>query len=331
MAGVKSLRKLQFSIESVAGTAVPATTIWAGRGGLKDQRPKEYPDEDVGILGGRDRSYIPRIWAELALESIEATFEQLPYLYELGVAEETPTQDGTGSGYVYAYNAPVTAQNTHATATFEGGDDQQAEEFDYGFIKNINLSGSGQTALMMAADVFGREVTPTTFTGALTVPTVEEIITNTGKLYIDATGGTIGTTQISNTLFGIDLAHNTGLQEYWPVDGSKEFGFTKFTEDEIILRLTYEHNASAVAEKVFYGTNVTRLFRLLFEGSDLATAGTYSKKTLQIDLAGRYDDWSILDEVNGNDIVEATIRCRYSIADALKLEYLLVNELTALP
>ncbi len=64
----------------------------------------------------------------------------------------------------------------------------------------------------------------------------------------------------------------------------------------------------------------------------MATAGTtYSKKTLQIDLAGVYEDWSELQDQDGNDVVTATLRCRYSSADSLKADVTVVNELSALP
>ncbi len=332
MAGSRALRKLQIGTEVTAGTPVAATTIWRGMGTIKDNREVVFPEEDVGILGGTDRSYIARQWSELAMPAVEATFEQLPYIFEAGVAEETPTQDGTGSDYIYNYVAPTTAQNTHATFTIEGGDDQQAEEFDYAFVKHFNLSGDGQGALMMSADWTGRETSTTTFTAALSIPTVEEILVNDATLYIDNSGGTVGTTQVSNTLFGIDLDWTTGLQEYWAVDGSLDFSLTKFTADDIVLTMTYEHNTSAVSEKAKYQAGDVRLVRLKFEGSSVATAGTtYSKKTLQIDLAGVYEDWSELQDQDGNDVVTATLRCRYSSADSLKADVTVVNELSALP
>lgn len=332
MAGSRALRKLQIGVETTAGTPVAATTLWRGMGTIKDNREVVFPEEDVGILGGTDRSYIARYWSELSMPAVEATFEQLPYLFEAGVAAETPTQDGTGSGYIYNYLAPTTAQNTINTYTIEGGDDQQAEEFDYAFVRTITLSGEAQGALMMSAEWFGRETTNTSFTGAIAIPDVEEILVNNGTLYIDAGGGTIGSTEVSSTLFGINLQWTTGLEAYWAVDGSQDFSLVKFTTDEITLELTYEHNASAVTEKAAYRAGTTRLVRLQFTGSALTTAGTtYSVKTMIIDLAGVYEDWSELGENNGNDIVTATLRCRYSSTDALKADVTIVNELTALP
>jgi len=334
MAGSRALRKLQLGKEVVAaGTPVAATTIWRGQGVIKDNREVIFPEEDVGILGGTDRSYIARYWSELAMPSVEATFEQIPYIFTAGVeALTTGSADTGGSGYIYTYDAPTTAQNTTTTYTIEGGDDQQAEEFDYAFVKRFNLSGDGQSALMMSADWTGRVTTNASFTGSLSIPSVEEIIVNKATLYIDNAGGTIGTTTVSNTLFGIDFDYTTGLQEYWAVDGSLDFSLTKFTTDDIVLTATYEHNASAVSEKAKYRDGDVRLVRLKFEGSALTTAGaTYTYKTLILDMAGVYEDWSALEDQDGNDVVTATLRVRYSETDSFKFQAVVVNENATLP
>jgi hypothetical protein len=84
--------------------------------------------------------------------------------------------------------------------------------------------------------------------------------------------------------------------------------------------MTYEHNSDAVTEKAKYRAGDTRLVRLLFEGAALTTAGTFSNKTLRVDVAGVYEDWSILEDQDGNDVVTATLRVRYSSTDALKAQ-----------
>ncbi len=333
MAGSRALRKLQLGQETTgaAGTPVAATNIWRGMGTIKDNHEIVFPEEDVGYLGGTSRSYVSRFWSELSMDEVECTFEQCGYVFSAGISTATASADGTGSGYVYEYIASTTSQQLTNTYTIEGGDDQQAEEFDYGFVKSFTLSGEGQGALMISSEWMGREATNTTFTGAISLPTVEEIIVNNGTLYIDADSGTIGTTQVSNTLFGFSLDWNTGLQEYWAVDGSKDFSITKFTSDEIILNVTYEHNASAVAQKAIYRAGTPQQYRLKFEGTDLATTGAaYAKKTMLIDVAGVYEDWSALDDRDGNDVVEATIRVRYDSDAALKAKITVVNEEAAL-
>lgn len=333
MAGSRAFRFLQLGAESVQGTPVAATTIWRGMGMIKDGREWIRPQENVGIAGGTLRKYLARQWSELAMPEVEATYEQLPYIFEAGVAIETPSADGTGSGYIYNYLSPTTAQNTLRTYTIEGGDDQQAEEIDFAFVKHFNLNGEGTGALMCSVDWYGREATNTTKTPALSIPTVEEILVNNAKLYIDEPGGTIGSTEVSSTLFKVDLDVVTGVKEYWAVDGTKDFSLIKFTSDEaLVLKLTYEHNASAVAEKANYRDGTNRLIRLLFEGSDLGTPGsTYSKKTMIWDLAAFYNDWGILDDNEGNDVVEVEAIVAYSDTDSLKADFTIVNELSALP
>ena len=331
MAGSRALRKLQIGLETTSGTLVDATTIWRGTGVIKDEREVIFPEEDVGVLGGTDRSYIGSYWSELAMPAVEATFEQLPYLFEAGVqAVASGTVDTSGSGYVYSYAASTTAQNTTGTYTIEGGDDQQEEEFGYGFVKHFNLSGDGQGALMMSSDWTGQHTTSGTYTAAQSIPAVKEILVNSATLYIDDSGGTIGDTTAGDTLFGIDLDWTTGLQEFWAVDGSLDFSLIKFTADDIVLSMTYEHNGTAVTEKANYRDGSTRLVRLLFEGPELTTAGTFTYKTLRLDFAGVYEDWSVLEDQDGNDVVTATLRVRYSGDDALKAEAVIVNELSAL-
>ena len=339
MAGSRALRKLQIGTETTgaSGTPVAATAIWRGMGTIHDQREIVFPEEDVGYLGGTSRSYVARYWSELTLDEVEATFEQVGYILAGGISNATASADGTGSGYVYEYIAPTTAQNETITYTIEGGDDQQAEEFDYAFVKSFSLGGEAQGALMMSAEIVGRETSDTTFTAALTLPTVEEIIVNNATLYIDDadSGDSLGGTAVSNTLFGFNLDWTTGLQEYWAVDGSKDFSITKFTTDEIMLSLTYEHNASAVTEKDNYQAGTARQIRIKLEGTDLTTTGTtYSKKTMLIDLAGVYEDWSALDERDGNDVVEATLRTRYHGTangnSGLKAQITVVNEAASL-
>jgi hypothetical protein len=301
-------------------------------GVIKDNREVIFPEEDVGILGGTDRSYIARRWSEVAMPAVEATFEQVGYIFEAGVqAVQTGTVDTAGSGYVYSYAASTTAQNSTLTYSIEGGDDQQAEEFSYGFVKHFNLAGTGQGALMMSSDWTGQTTTNATFKTGLSIPSVEEILVNNATLYIDNAGGGIGTTTVGDTLFGVDLDWTTGLQEYWAVDGSLDFSLTKFTRDDIVLTMTYEHNGSAVTEKAKFRDGSTRLVRLLFAGSALTTEGTFANKTLRIDLTGVYEDWSALEDQDGNDVVTATLRVRYGETDSSKADIVVVNELANLP
>ncbi len=332
MPGVKVLRKIQLGAESAAGTAVAATALWRGMGSREGGPVVKFPEEHVGYLSGLDRSYAGSLEAKATLEG-EATFEQLPYIFAAGIKNTvTGAADGVGTSKIYAYAFPTTSANTIKTYTIEGGDNQAAEEMEYSFVTGFKLSGKPREALMVSADWIGRQISTSTYTGAIAVPTVEEIPFATGVLYLDAIGGTIGTTLKSNTLLGMEVDVKTGLQPVWTGDGQLYFAFHKQVAPEITVKMTFEHDTTSVAEKAIWRAQTARLLRLQFTGSAVGTPGTtYSKKTLRLDMAGKWEKFDKLDEIDGNDVVSGTFRARYNGTAAQFATFTVVNELTALP
>jgi len=337
MAGIKAYRKIQLGLESTAGTAVAATALWRGLGVPRDLQKIIFPAEDIGYVSGVDRAYIPELGSSLAMEEVEATFEQLPYILAAGVKDVvTGASDGAGSDKIYTYPFPTTAVNTIKTYTLEGGDDQQEEEFAYGFVTDFNLSGRGGgelTAVMLSANWIGRTATASTFTGAIAVPTVEEILFGKGKLYIDAATGNVGTTQQTSTFLAFNLAVKTGWVPRFTGDGNKYFQRHAHVREamEVLLNLTFEHDSFATAQKTQWRTPGSRLVRMDFDGASVATPGTlFSTKKLRLDLAGKWESFEPIGEQNGNDIINGVFRARYNADEALFAEIKVVNELTAL-
>src|SRR5687768_2137618 len=100
--GTKAFQTLQLGREVTKGTNVPTTTKFRGPGGtFRDMRNMVFPNEDIGIVGGTDRSYVPMLLAEFETAETEVTFEQTPHILEAGIASATPTQDGSGTDYIY--------------------------------------------------------------------------------------------------------------------------------------------------------------------------------------------------------------------------------------
>jgi hypothetical protein len=332
MPGVKPLRRIQLGAETTAGTAVAATALWRGKGTIQDDSPQKFAEEDIGFLVGVDRTYLPKQAAKIAFDPVEATYEQLPYILTAGIkALTTGVADGVGSGKIYAYPFSTNAANTVKTFTIEGGDDQQEEEMEYSVVTALKLAGKSGEAIMMSGDWIGRQVTPSTFTTQPSTPSVEEILFQKTKLYIDAAGGTIGTTQKTNTLLAFDLDIKTGVTPVWTADGTLYFSFTKIVMPEITLKVTFEHDGTATAEKTAWRAGTARLIRLTATGTTLTTAGTtYIAKTLRIDLPGKWESFDKIGEQDGNDIVVGTFRSRYNATAALGPSVTVVNELTAL-
>lgn len=329
--GVSKLRRIQMGRETVAGTAVAATTMWRGLGTIKDNREVVFPDEHVGYLSGVDRSYTPKLEANISFDSVPATFEQLPHIFEAGIKTDTPAQDGAGTGYLYEYPFATTSQNTIKTYTIEGGDNIQAEEMEYAFVDSFTLSGVAGEAWMVSANWIGRQVSKTTFTGSLSPVSVEEMIFGKTKLYIDAVDGTIGSTQISDTLLSAEITFNNLNTPVYTANGYKYLSFTKQPGAEITLNMVFEHNSGSVAQKDLWVAETPRLIRLITEGSALGTAATYTYKTFIQDYAGKYAMFEKIDEQNGNDIISATFNARYNATGDLFAQLSVVNELSALP
>lgn len=331
MAGIKPLKKIQLGRQS-SETIVAATTVWRGTGSLRDEREPVFPAEDIGYLSGTSRSYIPKIGAGIDLESVEATFEQFPHLLEMSIKTVTPTQDGTGSGYIYQYDFPTTAAPTIKPYTVEGGDNQQAEVMDYAHCAEWTLEGNKGEAWMKSGNLVGRQIANQAFTASVAVPTVEEMLFQRTKLYIDAIAGAWGTTLKSNTLLSASLNYKSGIIPKWVADGNLFYSFYQFTQPEVRLSITFEHDGNATAEKDFWRSQTARLLRLKIEGSTFAAAGTtYSVKTCLIDLAGKWVGFEPLGDEDGNNIVEAEFLARYDATGAKFGKVVVVPALSALP
>ena len=338
MAGITALRKIQMGPESTSGTPVAATTVWRGMGILDDQREIKHVDESVGTALPTTRAYVPSLGCQVTFDPVEATFQQLPHIFEAGVSIETATQDGTGGStlYIYAYDFPVGSQNTLRTYTIEMGDDQLAQETDYGFVESFKISGNAAEGVMMESVWRGRDVVDTTFTAAQTAPTLiaaDNIVFGGSTFSIDATSGGYGGTAKASTLLSFELDVTTGYKAKFTNLG-KDFDFVYFDRGSFgaTLKVVYEHNAIADAQRDIFEAGTPQLYHLLFPGAAAGTYvdGTYTNLTFIINAAGVYKTFPRSD-VDGNSTVEAEIQIGHDLTDATGLGFIVVNELTALP
>lgn len=337
MAGAKWAHKIQLGRETTPGTPVAATTIWRGVGGnLKDTREIADVEEQIGIAIPSNRAYLSRLGGALAMAATPATFQQLPHILEAGIKSVgTGAADGAGSGKIYAYAMGHTAANTIKTYTIQTGDNEQAERMEHSFVEKFTLSGERGQAVMMSADWIGRQVSPSSFTGALTVPAVEEIIAGKGELYIDAIGGTMGATAKTGTLLSWDLTVTTGWRGKWVIDkGILYFDFIYFDLDSFSAEFSavFEHNSTATTEKQAWRDNLPRQIRIKILGSPNTTPGTlWDDKALQIDMAIRYTEFDALDADEGNSIISVKGKIGYDSTAAKSLSITVVNELASIP
>ena len=329
-----SIRKLYLGKEETAGTAVPATTIYRAEvSDIKDERTIVNPSENIGYIPKLTRAYTSQLLSTYTMPDHEATFEQLPYLLNAGITADSPTQDG-GGGYIRPYAFPTTAEKTIDTYTLESRNVTEPIEMSFGFVSEFTMSGvAGEAWKITGAKWNGRQSTVTTFTGDLAVPTVEEMLFQKTKLYLDAYDGTLGATVKTGTLLGATINVVTGWNPLFTGDGNLFFTRAKFFNDLMAVTgsITFEFDGIATAEEAYWKAGTPRLMRLLTEGSTLAVAGTvYSKKTSIFECALLWTGFSELESRDGNDVVTLDFEARL-VPDKLFAQFVNVNALATLP
>jgi hypothetical protein len=320
--------KIQFGRESTAGTAVPATVIWRGGfSNISDERQRETVEEQIGVLVKAERMYDKSYLAKLVMPATALTFEQVVHLLEAGVKVATPSGAGP---YVYSYEIPtgntvntvksytVEAVNVSATADYR--------EMAYSLVEEFTLDAKAGEAWTMTGTWFGRTPVTGTATSLATLQTVEEALLMMTKVYIDATGGTVGSTQKSGVLMGANMKVKTGLVPVMTGDGNMYFSTHKFTMPEVTFSLTLELESSGVvaAERAIYEANAVRLFQLTCDGSSAA-------RQFEIRWAGKYDKINDYTNSNGNTTVQLDGHAVYSSADTLYWEMDVTNGLATIP
>ena len=331
--GARPLSKVQIGQETTPGTEVNASTVLRiPFATIEDMGEVQIIEEDVGIIGGTDRSILPYKWGQLEIPQHPATFEQLPYYLTSLVKLTSGTQDGTGSDYIYQYDVPYNAAGTYQTFTVEAGDDQQEEQMLHAFFQRFELSGEGEGPVQIQGTMVGKAVSTGSFTAGVSIPTVEDILFSKGALYLDAASGAYGTTQVSNTLLGFTITVEQILLVKQSADGAQTWDIIYRGPIGISGNLTYVHNASAVSEKSAWRNQTPRLLRLLFEGNAVATPGTaYSKKTLIVDLPIKYTKFNALEDSDGLTTVACDFVSKYNATVGDRGKFIVVNELSTLP
>lgn len=338
-AGRERLSKVQLGKETVAGTAVPATALWRG-GAIKmdDQRTLEEIEEHIGILEGADRTAITQLLGGIEFPETPATFEQIQYLLAAGFGGPTTgSADGPGTDKIYTTTVPTTSVPAGNFYTIEAGDDHEVEQLEYAAVTKISISGKIGETIKMSATWIGRQVSRlgAGFTGAIAIPTVEELIGLKTKVYLDAVGGTYGTTQVSSTVIGFKIDIEIMWVADYTMDGNLYFTRLAYNGHKITGELTYRHDTAAAGStgaKKFFRDQTAKLLQLKVEGSAPATPGTtYTVKTFIANLPIKFSKPGILESADGSSVVTMAFRSRYNVTAGNAGSFITTPELATLP
>ena len=328
--GSFSANKIQLGREATAGTAVAAAHIWVGQFAmLEDARTRVIRADQVGLMVETENSYDSWLQAQLSMPDTELTYEQVLHILEAGCQTVSPTgSDPYAWSYAYPTSNTPNTLKTYTVEAFNAVADADMREMEYSFVEEFTFSMTAQESWMMSANWIGRQLSATTPTSLSTILDVNEALGARTKLYIDATGGTIGTTQKTGVLMGADMTVTTGWQVVPVGDGNLYYAAIKPTKTEITFSLTLEleedTGVSLVnAERVIYEADSIRLFRLELDGAD-------ADHSMVIDWAGKYDSIGDYSDEDGNTTVQFTGHAVYSTTDTLFWEAVVTNQVASL-
>ena len=340
MPGVKELRSLRLKAEDTPGSAVAPRFMWRGPvEGIDDQREITTAEENVGIFGGTDRSYTPKLMAELPLPETEATYEQLPDLFMMcgfgtsgGGNRAGSAQGASGSTVIFTLPIPTRTMPITYPYTAEVGDQREgaggnnnAEVMPYALCKEVSLTFAGGQAVKVEATLIGRNGTATnamgSFSNAGTLVAVEEILSGNGTYYLSPVSGAFGNNKVtSGNILGGKITFAPAWTPKFPVDsGALHFHTAVFTGCEISGELTVENHISGtfgasgsagMVEK--WRAEQPFLMRIEVPGATIPEGTTITTKLLRIDLPIKIKKAEPLDDMDGNDIRVFSFDSRYN-------------------
>lgn len=253
--GERALTKVQWGLEGTRGTAVPADTIL-----LVGEHPPILPDstptfieDDVNVRAESVRA--PRVDNLLVRDSLNvenAYFQLMPIFFSMGIKGNiTPVEQTSGEAdWLWTFTPSMTALNAPDTGTMELGDDEEQYEVEYMMLEGIRMAGTisqdqGPSVFNVEARYFGRQHTIAAFTGALTIPTTENINAKLVRFFQDTTFAGLGGTEKTGLLRNFEIDIITGNHPKFHGGANKFFDTHGEGLFRVMIRLTLEGNSDA--------------------------------------------------------------------------------------
>jgi len=340
--GLEAFRRIQIGHEGTPGTAVAATDVLLGTlGTWENANELSRPEEERNNLAlyHENDEWVSKqhsvVWTG------DVNYRHILYALLMSIrGNVTPTQpDPTNEplAHLWTLTPASTAPNTPDqgdgidTFTLEYGDDDACWRVPYCFGTSLEISGAPNEPCTFTLNIVGAEEEDHTFTASLTVPAVQRAPFNLAQFYIDAAGGTMGSTQKTGLLRGFTWTLNTAFAPFVTADGSLSYGAVSEAKKAVQLSLTYRWGSDADVERTAHDERATRLIRIELHGQEELDVGQDNPPYLQLDQAVRYENWPSWGEDEGASTFDVTAYGVYNATYARLFEVALLNSLSALP
>lgn len=304
-AGLYPLRLLQLGFEATAGTAVPATKKIVGDSTYTPMIEREFEEYPRGVRAMVTGGGFAKQQGSKIEHDGNLTYEEILYPLLSGIVNDAAP---TGSDpYTWDFAPVLTGQASLKTITAEfvvndGSTLHYEREAAYCFTTEFEIDIQANDVAKLKWTMEGRAEGASTVTAALAPITGRTVVpSNLFALWIDDSGGTVGTTAKTGTLRGANIKVTTGALPDYTLDGRTALDHTGVQSQMLKgeLELTMEHNANAATEIAAWRAGTVRLVRLK---ADNGGAGAANRE-ITLDMGIAYTDPPEFSQEDGIEIV----------------------------
>lgn len=313
--GQRAFRKIQLGIEATNGTAVPATDVVLGVvSQVVTDKVWHKPEQDRGVLAMNYETPF-QVGDDIEFEFEGELYDDfLVFLAAMSIRSNvTPTQPDNVNEplhYLWLFEPGMTTANTPDiangidTATIEFGDNVQAYETEFSYLKSIEITGEPNEAVMVTATFGGRQSSEVTFTGALTAPAAAYFAENLSTFFIDTSYAGIGGTAKAGMLRAWTWTFETGFSPRYAADGTFFFSGLNEEPKKVELELTYYRDGTnSEAAKDLFESQATTYLRIGLLSHTEMDAAQSNPQYVYLDGAFKYTEWGEVEDEDGTATV----------------------------
>ncbi|MBS4061464.1 MAG: hypothetical protein KG029_13780 [Bacteroidetes bacterium] len=337
--GDRFFSKVQFGTENPAahGTPVAATrTLVGGQVGpiTPYKRPRKI-NENIGVRSAGHRKVIDQYLVSDSLSIPEGYFQALLPILGCGLKGAVTATETTADQSDYAWDFTPSLASDGANApdslTIEKGDNTQAFEAEYCMFQRVRISGqvaqgADAAPVSIEAEYFGRQWTPTTFTGSIAIPVTTPLNAKLARVYVDTSWAGLGGTELANILRAFDL--DIILGPYPNFAGSAAKTFNRHGEGIIGAQLSLTLEGLSAADALWDAANsdtqALSFVQLALGGPQIGTGASHSAK---FNLAGTWDEViPLAEEDRGNNLHTLVMTSLYDPTAAKEVGAVVVTD-----
>ena len=333
--GFTRFRKHQVGVQSAFASNTTAVRRLPYRGAIEVNPNREFPDVDTGSIDPALSVYLGATEITGKWEG-KAAFNDLPYIYELGIKGGVSPTGSTAK--TWTYQAASLTADTFGYATDEWGDDVTTDSITggSGTLDGWSLSFDEELgALDVSADlVYARAELGNGYTGGLTVDSDPNWLYGAHTvIYMDTVYSAIGISPITDAVHGAEFSIKNNLDQKRFANGSNSAwtlaGYGRGPRElEFVLTVAKSSAMITEAQTIDDTPAPTRYFDIVTTSTEnISGTATPFRNSLQFpaQLISREDD-----EIDNNTVIKLTYRGKYDSDLGYALKAVVVCETASL-